>query len=159
MDIVRLAGVGLAAMAVSGAAWGQMVNPAMLRPGPEETLKAVADAGCERSETAAFVRFYCAEGEAFWYFTHEGRPEHPGYQVMSAHDSMPSGFDRFVIGPPPTKPAAQSTFGFGRGGMGANVEAYGAWTKAVYAAWQTDAANLRRPQKRGRGKLYPLEPQ
>jgi hypothetical protein len=71
-------------------AWGQA------KPTYDDALAAVTDGGCERSETERYVRFHCQEGEALWYFTHEGRPEHAAYFVAPAY---PLFFDRFTVVP------------------------------------------------------------
>jgi hypothetical protein len=148
----RLAALAVA-IAASGAAWGQTsFDPG---PAPDKLWEAVNSAGCERSETEAFVRFYCEEGGALWYFTHQGRPEHPAYQVMSV-DDLP--YDRFVLIPRDRRESGRQTTGFGRGGFGGNYETQSAWLRGIHDAWKEDVARLQLKPRRDRGKLYPLEP-
>jgi hypothetical protein len=163
MEMVRLAAVGLAAASVGGAAWGQA------KPSYDEALTAVSNGACQRSESARYVRFYCPEGEALWYFTIEGRPEHEAYFVAP---SYPVVFDRFTVVPPdprrrPDDAPFVSSFssGFSRGRpVDANsreearerAAAWSAWLNEIIGVSRADAAAMQ--PKRGRGKVYPLEP-
>ena len=87
MSLVRLAALGLAAIVVCGRAQAQTPSPDFqpLAPPYEEMLGAVAEAGCERSETSSFIRFFCEEGRAVWYFSQAGRLKHPDYRVLPAY--------------------------------------------------------------------------
>jgi hypothetical protein len=145
MDTFRLAGVALAAAAVGGAAWGQ-AGP---KPSYDGALTAVIEGGCQRTQAERYVRYFCEEGEAFWYFTHEGRPEHAAYFVAPAYRDLP---DRFA-----------SNFGHGdpyatknREEAQERMKAWLAWQRDIIEISKADAASM--PRQR-RGKRYPLEPQ
>ncbi|HEX5007979.1 MAG TPA: hypothetical protein VFV70_12750 [Hyphomonadaceae bacterium] len=168
MDMVRLAGVGLAAVLLGGAAWGQAVP----RPSYQEALTAVTEGGCERTEAERYIRYYCGQSEALFYFTHEGRPEHEAYFVAPAY---PVVFDRFTVVPPdlrrsPDDAPFVSNFssGFGRGRpVGATsreesrerMAAWSAWQREIIEVSRADAERMQARVKRDRGRLYPLEPQ
>ena len=156
MMIRKLVLAGAAAWLASGAAWGQE------RPSYDEALTAVVDGGCERTEAERYVRFFCEEGEAFWYFTHEGTPEHEAYFVAPAY---PLVVDRFSALPRDKQDVPVIT-NFGRGRpAGANdreearerMKAWQAWQREVVEVSRKDVENMP-PPKRDRRKLYPLQP-
>ena len=165
MSIVRLAALGLALVATSGAASAQVEKPTY-----EQALNAVTAgvlAGqCERTEAERYIRFYCEEGEALWYFTIEGRPEHEAYYVAPARPAVQG---RLVVprrdpGMRPDNAPVFSNFGHGTlSPRAASAEerlerskAQQAWMKDVIEASREDAERMNRP-KRDRGRLYPLE--
>jgi hypothetical protein len=152
----RLAAFGIVVAAACGAAWGQARPPLdyVPKPGPEEALSAVLEAGCERSETASYVRFHCKEGEALWYFTPAGHAAHPSYLVFADHQLT---YDNAII--PDRKPRS-GRLGFGRGGSGIDHDAFSAWNREVFKSWMASAPRVspRFGEREPRGKLYPLEP-
>ena len=143
MDIVRLAGAGLAAVVICGAAWGQTPKPTY-----EDALTAVTEGGCKRTEAERYIRYYCEQSEALFYFTHEGRPEHTGYFIGPAY-----GFERNL------SPMVGGYDGRGVASREAALErikVYHEWTREMIAVWQEDA---RRMKGDSGLRLYPLEPQ
>lgn len=92
MILGRLAALGLALVAASGVAWGQRPESGSASPSSlkyDDALKAVSNAGCERKEVETYVQFVCEKAGAIWYFTREGRPEHPAYRAMPAYRVVP----------------------------------------------------------------------
>lgn len=145
MAIRKLALAGAAALLACGAAWGQQSKPTY-----EEALTAVTYGGCERADADRYIRFYCAEGEALWYFTIEGRPEHETYFVGPVRGF---GGNRLPIA------------GAYRGGSSQSREAalerirvHQEWMRGIIKIWQQDAERMQAQLKRDRGRLYPLEP-
>jgi hypothetical protein len=148
MGMVRLAGLGLAVVAMSGAAWGQVRSEK--RPTYEEALTSVTWGGCQRADAERFIRFYCPEGEALWYFTVEGRPEHETYFVGPVRESgrgMPI-FGDYRVSRSPSQEVAPE-----------RIRAHQEWVKGILKIWREDAERMRLLIKRDRGRLYPLEPQ
>jgi hypothetical protein len=154
--IRKLVVAGAAAWLAGGVAWGQT------KPDYDEALTAVVDGGCERTETERYIRFFCEEGQAFWYFTHDGTPEHEAYFVAPAYPVL---FKPFTV-LPPDKQDVPIVSHFGRGRpAGANgreearerMKAWQVWQREVLEASRKDAENMP-PPRRDRGKLYPLEP-
>ena len=141
MISIRLAAI-VAMLAASGAAQAQ--RPASY----EEMPKTVTEANCERKETKSFIRFFCEEGRAFWYFTQAGKLEHPGYRALPA--GRWSWDDTGAA-----NRALQRINGFGRFDSAEKRDAYLAWMREVSADSSSDAAS---PQfkREPRGKLYPL---
>jgi hypothetical protein len=152
--MIRLAVLGVAALLcamVCGAAWSQARQAA---PSPEKALAAVIEAGCKRAEADSFIRFHCEEGQALWYFTREGRPEHPAYLVFHDRQLDHSGL---II---PDGELPQGRFGFGRGDSGSDHEAFKVWNKEVLKSWTRTAPHVSPffGKREPRGKVYPLDP-
>ena len=148
MDIVRLAGVGLAAAMLGGTAWGQAVPYNQPKPSYEEALTAVTWGGCKRADAERYIRFFCPEGEALWYFTVEGRPEHETYfvgPIRYVRHAMP------IFGDYRNKPSQS------REGSLERIRAHQSWMGEILRIWREDAQRMQE-RLRDSGKLYPLEP-
>lgn len=145
------AALALAAASLHGSALGQEKTPPP-RPTYEEAFAAVTGGGCERKDAENHIRFHCAEGRSLWYFTLEGRPEHPTYHVRQDYIFKFNG----IANPNPNW--VQSSPGFGRGGRGIDLEAFNIWTREINKVWREEALRAAPAPRRGEGKLYPLEP-
>jgi hypothetical protein len=119
-------------LAAAGAAWGQ--RPSFSSP-PKygDALKAVSNADCERQETETYLEFICDRGGAIWFFTREGRPEHPAYRAMPSYRVVPP---RGTLPPSDGRsfiwlPNKIDRF------EGTDSEATGKWFQQVFSVWST----------------------
>lgn len=141
--------MGLALAAAGGAAWAQKAPPKY-----DDALKAVSNANCERSETERYVQFTCKQQEAIWYFTREGRPEHPAYRVMP---------DYKVVPPRGTLPMDGKPFSWAPRVIGqidtTDREAFDKWMLAVFRDWsQSVPAVWPDPAEKQRAKPRAVAP-
>jgi hypothetical protein len=153
MNSIRVAAVAMLA-ACGAAALGQTRPGYELSAPYEDVFRAVTEAGCERKETRSYIRFFCEEGQAFWYFTQVGRPEHPGYRALPSYWGRENGAGT-------ASRALRQINGFGRFDSAEKRDAYLAWMREVSAdsaKSATDPGLIPKFKREPRGKLYPLEP-
>jgi len=138
-------------IAAGGAAQAQTRPGYELSAPYEDVFRAVTEANCERKETKSFIRFFCEEGDALWYFTQAGRLEHPGYRALplfrGARDETWAA-----------NRALRQISGFGRFDSRERLDAYMAWMREVVRDQSELARDAATPKfkREPRGKLYPL---